>query len=204
MQIAVRARGATLAHVGHFLGVRGGRDALEALAEDLTLFGPAGGDPEWLVSGVWLCTATAQYLATSSVEVLPDGHVARPLNIGTAAELVGEIEADLPDVNGRLVTRGSDLRLDEVPPPPAPGTLQRWPAEPYASSVLVRASQRAADVNRVACGLLFKSEAGRALLVGTDISSLAMVLSEDAELIERYCAGCAALSVPDYLELGPG
>jgi hypothetical protein len=188
--------------VGHFVGVRGEGDALEALAGDLKLFGPAGGEPEWLVGGVWLCTASAHFLATSSIEVLPDGQVARPLNIGTAEDLVEAIEADLPDVNGRLVARGSDLRLDEVPPPRAPGSLQRWPAEPYSTSVLVRSSQRGSDFNRVACGLLFRSEARRTLLVGTDVSSLAMVLSEDAELIERYCAGCDALSVADYLELG--
>ncbi len=138
----------------------------------------------------------------SRAEVLPDGHVARPLNICTAAELVAQIEADLPDVSGRLISRGSGIQLEQVPStPPTPGPLEHWPSEPYSLSVLVRASQRASDVNRVGCGLLFRSENGRALLVGTDNSSLAMVLSEEPKLIEHYCTDCDVLTIAEYLQL---
>jgi hypothetical protein len=186
--------------VEHLVELRASGGVLESLAKNLALYGPAGGEPEWLLGGVWLCTGEAQYLATSSVEVLADGQVARPLNIATAAEIVRDIGAELSDVAGRLAGRGSDIALDQ-PPPPAPGTLKPWPAEPYSTCVLVRPWQRASHINRVACGLLFKSGSGPNFLVGTDVSSLAMVASEDAALIERYCAGCDALSLPHYFEL---
>jgi hypothetical protein len=49
--------------------------------------------------------------------------------------------------------------------------------------------------------LLFASEAGPALLVGTDVTSLAMVLSEDAGLIERYRQSCDELTLAEYRQL---
>lgn len=67
--------------------------------------------------------------------------------------------------------------------------------------ILVRASQCSRGVNRVSCGLLFKSEADRTLLVGTDVTTLAMVLSKDEELIDRYRANCDELSLDDYSRL---
>ena len=66
-------------------------------------------------------------------------------------------------------------------------------------SVLMRASRCERGTNRVACALLFRTEADQTLLVGTDVSTLAMVLSEDEELIGLYRKDCEELSLPDYL-----
>ena len=188
--------------VGDFVGLKCRAETLTALADGLTHFGPADGDPEWLVSGVWLCARSGHYLATATAEVLANGHVARPLSISSPAELAAQLTADLPDVSARLVGRGSDIELpssQDVPSPPH--SLKRWRAKACSTFVLIRVSEHASTVNRVACALLFAAETGHSLLVGTDVSSLAMVLSEDPELIERYRAGCDQLSPAEYFAL---
>ena len=53
-------------------------------------------------------------------------------------------------------------------------------------------------MNRVACALLFRA-GDRSLLVGSDVQTLALVLSEDSELIGRYREDCEALTPADYL-----
>ena len=184
----------------------GGRaDALASLSTGLTRFGPACGAPDWLVSAIWLCTPDEAFVATATVEILSDGYVARPLNLERPADLTAQVETDLPDVQGRLVGRGSDLGLPSadgmlaVPPDLAP-----WPAGPYAMSVMVRLAKRALVTNRIACALLFISKTGPVLLVGTDVSSLAMVLSDDAALIERYRQSCDELTLAEYRQLSTG
>lgn len=67
-------------------------------------------------------------------------------------------------------------------------------------AVLVRTSRRERAINRIACGLLFKA-GEHMLLVGTDLTTLAMVLSEDEELIERYSRDCEKLLLEDYLAI---
>ena len=57
----------------------------------------------------------------------------------------------------------------------------------------------ASATHRVACGLLFGA-IDRQLLVGTDASSLAMVLSEDPDLIDRYRRNCEALESDEYFD----
>lgn len=180
-------------------------DTLVALSTSLTRFGPAAGSPEWLVSAVWLCTADKDFFATATVEILSDGYVARPLNLDRPADLVARVEADLPDVQGRLIGRGSDLGLPSAGNVlAAPSDLAPWPAEPYAMSVMVRLAKRAMVTSRVACALLFATEAGSALLVGTDVSSLAMVLSEDVALIDHYRQSCDELTLAEYRQLSEG
>lgn len=177
-------------------------DTLTALSTGLTRFGPACGAPDWLVSAVWLCTSNEALIATATVEILGDGYVARPLNVDRPADLTAQVEADLPDVQGRLIGRGSDLGL-----PSAGGTLAAppdllpWPAGPYAMSVMVRLAKRALVTSRIACALLFTTETGGVLLVGTDVSSLAMVLSEDRTLIDRYRRSCDELTLAEYRQL---
>lgn len=176
-----------------------------ALSDGLTRFGPAQGAPEWLVSAVWLCTADQAFLATATVEILSDGYVARPLNIDRSDDLVAQVESDLPDIRGRLVGHGSGLDLPSVGGGFAvPADLMSWPAGPYAVSVMVRLAKRALITSRIACALLFASEAGSALLVGTDVSSLAMVLSEDVALIDRYRRSCEELTLAEYRQLSEG
>lgn len=173
---------------------------LEALATGLTEYGPCAGAPEWLVSGVWLIAGALEYLATASVEVLSDGFVARTLCIASPHELVTNIEAALPDVADRLLARGHDMDLPGTEVPRRPASLLRWPAEPYETHVLVRVSERASTTHQVACALLFAGGSGGSLMVGTDPSTLAMVLSDDPQLIARYRSDCDALTAAEYLK----
>lgn len=176
------------------------RETLIALASGLSRFGPVEGTPDWLVSGVWLCTGDVEFIATSSTEVLGDGHVARRLTICSSGALAEEVEAALPDIEGRLIGRGCKLVLpgtdgDFV----APKSLRAWPPGDYSTTVLLRVAQRASTTRKVACGLLF--ETGEAqLLVGTDLSSLAMVLSDDKALIAAYRAQCEEFAAGDFLD----
>ena len=179
-----------------------GADALAALSAGLESFGPTEGAPDWLVSGVWLCTADQEFIATPSVDVLADGYVARVLTVDRPSDLVAKVDSDLPDIAGRLVAHGSDLELpraDVVPAAPARRT--RWPG-PSSLSILVRSTERAAATHRVACALLFSGDAGNVLLVGTDpTATLAMVFSDDPALVDAYRMGCEELSLEDYRRL---
>ena len=77
--------------------------------------------------------------------------------------------------------------------------LSDWPAGPYETHVLIRVSQRAASINRVACALMFAASDGGVLLVGADLSTQALVLTDDRNLIQRYRSDCDALTAEDYL-----
>jgi hypothetical protein len=172
-----------------------------AVETRLRRFGRAGAAPEWLVSGVWLCTEGADYIATASAEVLDSGFVARPLSIHRPDELVRQLKRDLPNVSARLIGRNGDFDLslgEEAPQPPS--SLEQWPCRSYSTRVLLRVSRRQSTNNRVACALLMECEKG-SLLVGTDPSTLAMMLSQDPALIARYSDGCEALSPVEYLKL---
>ncbi len=157
------------------------------------------GDPEWLVSAVWLCTSDGEYLATSSTRILSDGYIARPLAIDRTDDFVRHLRSDLPDVASRLIARTGDADLPEPARPPEPALLEHCPHPPLSASVLIRVAAREATEHRVACGLLINFE-GRRLLVGTDVGTLAMVLSDDDDLIDRYLAGCELLAAADYLD----
>jgi hypothetical protein len=185
---------------GELVALKCRRQTLEALASGLIGYGNAAGAPDWLVSGVWLDAAQARYLATASVEVLSDGFVARPLSIATPDELVRHIDAELPNVGDRLLARGNGMDLPRAEVPPMPQTLTRWPAGPYQTQVLVRVSRRATSTHQVACALLFAGERKASILVGTDVSTLAMVLSDDPELIALYRKDCEALTPAEYLD----
>lgn len=176
--------------------------ALQALAAELVSYGAVEGEPDWLVSAVWLCTKTAHYVASSSAEVLADGYIARPLNIDTPAELASSVDASLADLQGRLLSRGFDHPLPSgTNGMAAPMSLEEWPTEPYSTQVVLRLASRASSGHRLACGLLFDSTSGRALLVGTDPSTLAMVLTDNSGMIQRYCEGCERLTVDEYRRL---
>ncbi|HYX45886.1 MAG TPA: hypothetical protein VE820_03550 [Sphingomicrobium sp.] len=150
-----------------------------------------------------MCTSDADYLATPSTTVLFDGYIARPLAIDRADDFVRQLKSDLPDITARLVARSSDLLLPEPARPRSPPTLQRCPDRPSSTTVLIRIASRAVAEHRIACGLLFRFD-DRRLLVGTDRETLAMVLSEDDELIDHYLASCEAVDAADYLDRFPG
>lgn len=183
---------------GEYVRLKCEPQTLEALASGLTHYAPADGEPDWLVTGVWLCAKGGQYLATASVEVLPDGFVARSLNICTPDSLAERLRAELPDVATRLAARGNGMTLPLVETP-SPQLLKPWRSPAYATTVLVRVSRRGPIANRVACGLLFADQHGGSLLIGSDPSTLALVLSEDPGLISRYRKECEELTPADYL-----
>ena len=178
-------------------------EALSALASGLTHYAPADGEPDWLIAAVWLVSAEASLIASASIEVLGDGYLARPLNLHTPQQFAESLEASLPDVTGRFAGRNHGIDLPshmEVLQPPQ--KLNQWPAGPYSTEVLIRVAPRASTVHRVECGLCFTGD-GASLVVGTDPSTLAMVLSDDKAVVEEYRAGCEAISVEDYLDRLP-
>ena len=177
----------------------GGPATIRALASRLQRHGPAEGQPEWLVSAIWLCTDNADYLATSSTKVLSDGYIARPLAVHRVDEFLRQVRNELPDIEARLVARTGDAQLPELARPLRPTTLQECPGPALSTSVLIRVSERASSIHRVACGLLFRFDGGRSLLVGTDLGTAAMVLSDDDELIGRYASDCEALAAEEYV-----
>ena len=174
-------------------------ETLVALASGLERFGPVAGEPDWLVSAMWLCTANTDYLATSSTQVLGDGYIARPLVIDRADEFLRQLKGELPDISGRLIARQSGLQLPEAERPVPPSDLRRCASSQHSTDVLVRVSERASAVHRVACALLFGFDDGTSLLVGTDIGTLAMVESDDRSLIDRYVASCEVVTADDYV-----
>ena len=185
---------------GHLVTLKCAPETLRALASGLTRFGRSDGEPEWLVSGVWLCAGEDCFLATASVEVLSSGYVARTLCIGRPGDLAQYLDSELPNVADRLLTHGNGLTLPAAEPPRVPESLSECAAGAFHMQVLIRVSERASAVHHVACALLFCGRDNAQLLVGTDISSLAMVLSEDSALIAHYREDCEALTADDYLD----
>ena len=183
---------------GDFVPLGCSRETLLALASDLSRWGPAEAEPDWLLSGAWLCTRDAMFLATSFTNVLADGYVARTLNIHSPEQLTAAVEEDLPDIEKRLRARGSNCVLPtDHGELRAPESLERWDSHPYSTTVLVRVAARLLTTHHVPCGLLFAGE-GQRLLVGTDNSTLAMVVSQDDQLIERYAEGCEQIAAADF------
>jgi hypothetical protein len=150
---------------------------------------------------VWLCTAEVDYLATASADVLSDGFVARGLCIGTPEDLQRHLESDLPDISAHLLARGNGMDLPAPNIIHAPASLLQWTSTSYELHILIRISERASRTHRITSGLRFTSDDGSSLLVGTDPNVLAMVFSQDPELIDRYCADCEALTPAEYRRL---
>jgi hypothetical protein len=177
-------------------------DVLDSLATGLTGFACSGGGPDWLLTGVWLACGMVAYLATPSVKVLKDGLVARPLVIDRPEAVQAGIEEALPDIQGRLLAKGSHVVLpDRVSLPQPPDKVREWPSGNCRVTVLLRVAESAVLRHSIACALLFSSESGHALLVGTDKTTLAMVMSDDEKLIDLYRAGCEEVSLTEYREL---
>jgi hypothetical protein len=180
-------------------------DVLDSLALGFTGFACSGGAPDWLLTGVWLACGMVAYLATSSIEVLEDGLLARPLAIDRPEAVRLGIEEALPDIQSRLLARGSNVVLPErVSLPEPPAQFQQWPSEDYRMTILLRIAESATLTHQIATALLFRSESGRTLLIGTDRMTLAMVLSEEHELVRQYLIGCEEVSPAEYRALLSG
>jgi len=184
---------------GDFVSLGCDEEALRALSHELKTFGAADGALDWLVSAVWLSTRDTDYVATSSTQVLSDGYIARVLDISSVVEFVERLKAGLPDISERLRARREDIQLPPADEQPArPQLLRDWPGAPYDTFVIVRVAERATNVHEVSCALLFANHEGGKLLVGTDPSTAAMVISEDEGLIARYCEDCDVVPAADY------
>ena len=184
--------------VDDIVKLEGRPEAIRAVSDHLEQFGAVEGEPDWLVSAVWLRADHADYLATPSTRVLSDGYIARSLTIDRADDFVRQLRSDLPDIAARLVGRGSASRLPRPARPQEPPSLDQCSGPPLTTSVLIRVATRVAAEHRIACGMLFSFNDHR-LLVGTDPGTIAMVLSKNAALIDRYLADCEALPAGEYL-----
>ena len=184
---------------GDLVPLQCSRQTLAALAAGLSKYGPTEGEPDWLVSGVWLCTDDRNFVATSSTIVLADGYVARTLAVHSPQGLADSVAADLPDIEDRLKARGVNVPLGHACGafgPPA--GLSEWDSAGFSAKVLIRVTERLLTTRRVACGLLFESASGRSLLVGTDTTTMAMVVSEDETLIRRYRQACEEIPADEF------
>jgi hypothetical protein len=188
--------------IGDYVRLNCEPQTLEALASGLTHYGPSAGAPEWLVSAVWLYTPTARFIATATIAVLPDGFVARGLGICRPEDFTKQLKGELPDVAARVTARGNGMTLPSAEEPPPPDQLKTWSTTDYETHILIRASRRATGQNHVACALLFTDRDGTSLLLGSDPSTLALVLSDDPALIERYRNECAVFTLAEYLADG--
>jgi hypothetical protein len=188
---------------GAFVPLACDAGTLDDLSSGLKLFGPATSGPDWLISAVWLCTAAKRFIATSSTEVLPDGYVARRLTIHEPEIFASEIEAALPGIHDRLRAHGRNISLPATAIPQQSAELAHWPEGPCSLSILARVAGRPSGSNQIACGLLFES-ADRKLLVGTDRSSMAMVLSETSAVIDDFMSDCVRVSLAEYEQRSNG
>jgi hypothetical protein len=184
---------------GEFVKLECRRDAIEAIAAKLDRFGALEGAPDWLISAVWLGAEHMDFIASSSTKVLQDGYIARPLAIQNIKEFEERLVSELVDISGRLTARQAETRLPEACIPACTPVLRSWEAGRYSTKIVIRNCARGPMVHRIACGILFEFEERR-LLVATDVATLAMVLSEDTELIERYLASCETIVASVYLK----
>lgn len=173
-------------------------DALGDLASALESYGAVEGEPDWLISAVWLRSAGGEYLATTSTKVLSDGFIARPLVIERTEEFVAKLKCELPDISARLQARQSRIELPGAERPSSPEAAREWQKGPYSTSVLIRPAASGVMIHHVSCGLLLEQE-GERLLIGTDPATPSMVLSRDSDLIDRYASACTCVSAQDYL-----
>jgi hypothetical protein len=183
---------------GEFVKLECGPETIRALAGKLDRFGALEAAPGLFVSAVWLCAGRADFLASSSTKVLPDGYIARPLAIHRADEFQQQLESELADISGRLVALQAGEQLPEPRMPVRPSTLQSFGGGRFSTRIVIRLCRRGSATHRVACGLMFEFETGK-LLVGTDIGTLAMVVSDDEALVDRYVASCETLAATEYL-----
>lgn len=174
--------------------------ALEWLSTDFLSFSPAENDFEWLVGGVWLRTKFGVFLATAGVTVLADGQVVRPLELQSSEDMLAQVAAEIPFINDHLQEHASSVMIESPPLQFLPVVLKPWRAETYTMHIVIRnwRCRARARALQSASALLFTSGGGARLLVGTDVASLAMVLSEDLTLIEAYLDDCQLMSVADY------
>jgi hypothetical protein len=184
---------------GEFVELQGRPEAIRQLASELVRLGSIEAAPGWLVSAVWLQTRRSDFIASSTTKVLSDGYIARPLAIQSASDFEAQLAGELVDINGRLIARQSAAQLPEASMPARPATLEPAGEGPYSTTILIRRCERGPTTHRVACGMLFEFKKRR-LLVGTDLGTLAMVVADDCELVERYVASCETLPPGEYLD----
>jgi hypothetical protein len=182
---------------GEFVGLECKPGVVETLAGQLDRLGAIEGAASWLVSMVWLSAGDSEFLASPSTKVLADGFIARPLAIQSVADFELELETSLNDISSRLVSFGAGAQLPQSRAPAIPANIQTVSGV-YSTSILIRSSARGSATHRTACGLLFDL-GQRRILIGTDIRILALVFSDEDDLIERYVAGCELVPAAQYV-----
>lgn len=186
----------------HFIPLRCSLPALEAIATSLAGFSLANVGADWLVTSAYLHTGAGLFIASAAIEVLKDGAIVRPMEISTAADLLGDIDEALPDIQRRADARGFAEALPDAPENlPDVGSPQDWSDEHYSTQVVIRNIERHGNLHCVACGILFRGDGDRQLLIGTDLSTIALVVSEDKPLIENYLEDCDTAGLNRYVEL---
>lgn len=164
---------------------------LADLSQHFLGYAVAGTDPAWLISGTWLATRSATYFASPGVEVLGDGTIARLLHICAPEALLESLGESLPDVQARVAARGSLVELPAVPDRLEQDEPTRsWGDGGCSLDLVYRQVERRSAVYAFGCAMLFHRHDGGRLLIGADPGMLALVVSEDGELIDRYLADC--------------
>jgi hypothetical protein len=137
---------------------------LEALEGGLRRYGPLGGDDEWLVTALWLCTDSAAFIAFADGE---------GLTVCPAEEYLFRLARDLN-------ATGDSNNACSVPAAlPDPTDLECWPERTCTLSVVSGPS--------VGCGLLFGGAGGARVLVAGRPGSPALLYSDDPVEIARLC-----------------
>lgn len=176
--------------------------ALDALERGVKGIARDDNGLDWMVGTAFIETCDATFVISASVEILGDGTVARPLSIRRPAALLQSIRAAQGDIRNRMAARGSHEALpdvgEEIPIPPMSSVFEAT----ESCGVVVRSVVRKSGEIRIACGLLVdRQKNGSQVLVGTDLTTLALVYSEDAQLIAEYLADCEVHDLARYRKL---
>jgi len=203
--------------------IRAAHDALQSVARELTGYAVEGNGAVWLVRG-----DRPPLLITSVSHDIVFKFEVFTLAVRTASETVADARAfrpNLEEIVGLINASGGDLSL---PPPMAaeitPGPCVAWPFQRWEVAVLwerqwiMSMEGITADWNDdtqglpfggvptktehasfVARGLLFTGEDGRRLVINQGEMPLDLLITEDAEVIEKLLVGALAMPLGPYL-----
>ena len=174
---------------------------LDLLVSGLCGFAAATVGTDWLISAAFLETGQGTFIASTAIEILRDGTVARPLQIASTAQVVEELRDAVPDIRHRVEARGFSTALSVPPEQVRAPAMNDWFEVGYEFHVLVRSVERFQAIHQIACGILFRNpETGERLLIASDLTTPALVLSQDPPLIDLYVDQCSTMDLPSYRE----
>lgn len=171
---------------------------LDEVVNSLVGFALAMLETDWLISAAYLQGSSGLLVASISINVLGDGTVARVLQIARPEGLLAELRESLPDIEHRMAARGHPHGLPQPPDQAGAPPMNDWFAGGYRTQVLLRRVETYQATHRIACGLLFTRRDNEQLLIGADVTTPAMVASQDSKLIDAYLADCDAVDIETY------